>query len=241
MKIAIQDGIDYRKGLIVGVSFWLGVGFQNDMVFPDLVRGIRRRPLPERGHDRGIAAILMTLSWSYDGSRRSRIEGAFDLAVLPRFREFLAGFAARSGWDDAMAARLDAACEETLLTLVARRRRRANAAAWRLPAHREGNGARCIEEFVVTFPGGQHPGPAALLADDPGDATPAEQEGSLRLCAASPPPSAISSITARNRHRPGGRAGTGPNKKMIPMRTGLRRIRYAAHASERDIIRLPSS
>ena len=35
MKIAIQDGIDYRKGLIVGVSFWLGVGFRTTWSFPN--------------------------------------------------------------------------------------------------------------------------------------------------------------------------------------------------------------
>ena len=33
MKMAVQDGLDYRKGLIVGVAFWVGVGFQSDLVF----------------------------------------------------------------------------------------------------------------------------------------------------------------------------------------------------------------
>ena len=37
MKMAVQDGLDYRKGLIVGVAFWIGVGFQNDLVFPEHV------------------------------------------------------------------------------------------------------------------------------------------------------------------------------------------------------------
>ena len=40
MRIVIQDGIDYRKGLIAGVSFWIGVGFQNGVVFPEHVSGI---------------------------------------------------------------------------------------------------------------------------------------------------------------------------------------------------------
>ena len=27
MKIVIQDGVDYRKAIVVGVSFWVGAGF----------------------------------------------------------------------------------------------------------------------------------------------------------------------------------------------------------------------
>ena len=34
-KVVVQDGIDYRKGLVVGVAFWIGVGFQNAVIFPE--------------------------------------------------------------------------------------------------------------------------------------------------------------------------------------------------------------
>ena len=34
---AMQDGMDLRKGVIVGVSFWLGVGVQNGAIFPEFV------------------------------------------------------------------------------------------------------------------------------------------------------------------------------------------------------------
>ena len=37
MKIIIQDGVDHRKAIVVGVAFWVGVGFQNQLVFPDLL------------------------------------------------------------------------------------------------------------------------------------------------------------------------------------------------------------
>ena len=40
MRIVIHDGIDYRKGLIAGVSFWIGAGFQSGVVFPEHVSGI---------------------------------------------------------------------------------------------------------------------------------------------------------------------------------------------------------
>ena len=31
-------GVDYKKGAIVGVSFWIGVGFQHEMIFADRLR-----------------------------------------------------------------------------------------------------------------------------------------------------------------------------------------------------------
>ena len=37
MRIVIQDGLDYRKAFIVGLSFWVGVGFQNQWIFPELL------------------------------------------------------------------------------------------------------------------------------------------------------------------------------------------------------------
>ena len=37
MKAVVQDGLDYRKGLVVGVAFWVGVGCQHGMIFPDAI------------------------------------------------------------------------------------------------------------------------------------------------------------------------------------------------------------
>ena len=33
IKMVVQDGIDYRKAAVIGLAFWLGVGFQNQAVF----------------------------------------------------------------------------------------------------------------------------------------------------------------------------------------------------------------
>lgn len=179
MKIAIQDGIDYRKGLIVGVAFWIGVGFQNDMVFPELISQFAGGLFRNGVTSGGITVILLTLFVELTSPRRSRLEAAFDLEALPGIREFLDAFARRSGWDAAMAARLDAACEETLLTLIHQdegeqgRRRRL-----RLVAYREGGGA--VLEFVVASREDNIQDRLALLGEDPGE-TPADSEVSLRL------------------------------------------------------------
>ena len=85
-------------------------------------------------------------------------------------------FASRSGWDAAMAQRLDAACEETLLTLV--RQEKEEERRLRLVAYREGGGA--VLEFVVASRDENVQDRLALLGDEPGEAL-AEEEVSLRL------------------------------------------------------------
>ena len=109
------------------------------------------------------------------------MEAAFNPAALPRIREFLAAFAERSGWDQAMAQRLDAVGEEALLTLLGEdgdaeaggRPRRL-----RLAASRDQNGATL--EFVVAPLEGNLQERLALLGDQ-AEAAPLEQEISLRL------------------------------------------------------------
>ena len=118
MRIVIQDGIDYRKGLIAGVSFWIGVGFQNGVVFPEHVSGIAGGLLENGMTAGGMTAILLTLFVELTAPRRCRIQAPFEVASLPKIREFLQSFAARSGWGEAMAHRLDAAAEEAMLTLL---------------------------------------------------------------------------------------------------------------------------
>ena len=118
MKVVLHDELDYRTGLVVGVSFWAGVGFQNGAVFPEYFAEFAGGLLQNGMTAGGLVAILMTLFVELTAPRPSRIEVEFGVDALPKIREFLAGFASRGGWDKAMADRLDAAGEETLLTLM---------------------------------------------------------------------------------------------------------------------------
>ena len=180
MRIAIQDGIDYRKGLIVGLSFWIGVGFQNDLVFPEHVAQFAGGLLRNGVTAGGLAAILMTFFVELTKPRRSRMEAAFDLSVLSKIRAFLGAFATRTGWDAAMAERLDAVCDETLLTLIRPEEEggESQERRLRLVAYREGHGA--VLEFVVASRQGNIQDRLALLGDQPGEAS-VEREVSLRL------------------------------------------------------------
>ena len=118
MRIVVQDGIDHRNGLIAGVSFWIGVGLQSGVIFPEYFSEFAGGLLQNGMTGGGLVAILLTLFVELTEPRRRRIEVEFDTSALPTIREFLADFASAGGWDAAMAHRLDAASEETLLTLL---------------------------------------------------------------------------------------------------------------------------
>ena len=180
MKMILRDGIDYRDGLIAGVSFWIGVGFQNGVIFPGILSDFMGGLLQNGMMAGGIAAIAMTTFVELMKPRPSRIEVRFDISSFNEIRKFIGAFAARSGWDEAMAARLDAAGEETLLTLLDQdevdeehERRRLF-----LAARKEGDGA--ILEFFASK-GKVNLQDRIVLLGEAGAEDPIEREVSLRM------------------------------------------------------------
>lgn len=179
LRIVIQDGLGKNKGFIVGAAFLVGMSLQYELIYPELVSqfagGLFRNGMTAGG----LVAILLNLALSATGYRRYRVETALDTSAVAEIRSFLADFASRSGWDAAMAGRLDAVGEEALLTLIQQdeavdRKRR----YLRLVAFREESGA--VLEFVVAPRGGNIQDRLATLPDD-ADETSIEQEVSLRL------------------------------------------------------------
>ena len=180
MTEIVQGGIDHRKGLVAGVAFWIGAGCQNGMIFPDFLADAAGGLLQNGITVGGLVAIFMTLFLEATAPRRSRIEVDFDMSVLPRIREFLGAFADRNGWDAKMVHRLEAAAEETLLTLTSadegdedRQRRRLF-----LSAQRQAGGA--VLEFVAAVGEENVQDRIALLEERPDDLL-MEREVSLRL------------------------------------------------------------
>ena len=180
MKIVVQDGIDYRKGLVAGVAFWVGVGFQNDMIFPEYFSEFTGGLLKNGMTAGGMVAIFMTLFVELTKPRRSRMETEFDLSALREIREFLGAFAARSGWDRTMVNRLDAVGEEALLTLMRQDEEGEECGRRRLllVAYKEDGGA--VLEFVAAT-GGENVQDRIALLGEPITGAQIEREVSLRL------------------------------------------------------------
>ena len=180
MTEIVQGGMDHRKGLVAGVAFWVGAGCQNGMIFPGLLSDAAGGVLQNGITAGGLVAILLTLFLEATAPRRSRLEVEFDLSVLPKITEFLGAFARRSGWDAKMLHRLEAAGEETLLTLTDRdagddRRPRRRLF---LSARKEAGGA--VLEFVAAVGEENVQDRITLLGERPDDVL-MEREVSLRL------------------------------------------------------------
>ena len=119
-KIVVRDGVDHRKALLVGVSFWMGAGFQNQWIFPDLLGEGFLGVLFGNGMTGGaIVAIVMMAFMEATGSRRKKLDLPLDWDALPRLELLLRDLASRFRWDPALEDRLVLVGEETLSSLLA--------------------------------------------------------------------------------------------------------------------------
>ena len=119
MKIIIQDGVDHRKAAVAGLAFWIGVGFQNQWIFPDLLGDGFLGVLLGNGMTSGaLVAVIMMVFIELTNPRRRRLSVPLDSEALPKMSEFLRGFASRAGWDSASTDRLLLVGEETLTSLL---------------------------------------------------------------------------------------------------------------------------
>ena len=118
MRMVVQDGLDHRKALVVGVALSIGVGLESQDVLAELLGQTWGASLGN-GMTVGIlAAILMTLFIELTRPRHTRLETTLDISSLPKIDEFLLRLASRIGWNDASTQRLRAAGEETLSSLL---------------------------------------------------------------------------------------------------------------------------
>ena len=180
MKIVVEEASDFRKGLIAGVAFWIGVGFQNSLIFPEYLAGFAGGFLENGMTAGGMVAIVLTVFTEATQARRRRLRTDLALSELPRVREFLNGFGTRHGWQAPMLQRLDAVAEETLLTLLDDDRAGPDGArrALRLTASKQDG--RAVLEFVAAAHGENIEDRLAVL-DDPSADRPVERDISLRL------------------------------------------------------------
>ena len=117
-RIAGHGGIDYRKALVIGVSFWIGVGFENDLIFSDQLGGWAASILGNGMTAGGLTAIVLTAFLESTGPRRRRLEVEVTPESAPRIGGFLRTLAERARWTPEACDRLWSAGEEALLSLA---------------------------------------------------------------------------------------------------------------------------
>ena len=181
MRIVIQEGVDHRKAAVAGVSFWVGVGFQNQWIFADQLGDGFLGILLGNGMTSGaLVAVIMMLFIELTSPRRRRLQVALATESLPQLEEFLRGIAARAGWSDASTERLVLVGEETVSSLLAENEDGPErAGARRLVVTARGDHARAELEFVTGSEGENLEDRLAYMGEMPDIAD--EREISFRL------------------------------------------------------------
>ncbi len=118
MKILLSEGLDYRKGLVVGVAFWLGIAFQFDWIYPEYLQGAWGDLLGNGMTVGGLTVILLTMFGEIAGGGQSRLKTTLTAETWPEIDAFLSKFAARKRWGEEMETRLRAVGEETMQILT---------------------------------------------------------------------------------------------------------------------------
>ena len=119
VRMVTTGGFDYEKGLIVCISFWVGLGFQFGVIFPDHLPEWSRGVLDNGMAAGGIVAMALTLLVSL-GQRGPHIVLEPSVRSQSKLRAVLDAAAERAGWDDVATNRLELAGEEAFQYLLDR-------------------------------------------------------------------------------------------------------------------------
>ena len=118
VKILVNDGLDYQKSMIVGVGFFVGLAFQFDLIFPELLDGPWARLLSHGMTAGGLTVILLHGILDLTSARPRRLRTDLSTAKLGEIDRFLCDVARRMKCDEPMTHRLRAVAEEAVHTLL---------------------------------------------------------------------------------------------------------------------------
>ncbi len=167
MRTVFRDAIDNRKAAVIGVSLWIGIGFQNQVILPDLLTGTLGTLLNNGVTTGSVCVILLTLLMEFTSRRRRRLNVAMNFSSLPRIDAFLQEFATSAGWNEASIDRLRSAGEETLSSLLSQDGGPKEDAGKRLMLAARRSDAAIEMEFAVTTDGGNLEDKLAYLKEQP--------------------------------------------------------------------------
>ena len=180
MRVLLHDGLDYRKGVAVGLAFWLGLAFELDWIFPQYFRGVWGDLFANGLTVGGLTVIVLTNFVELTGPRARRLKTDLTRESFSKVDTFLADFAARGKRDEEMTDRLRAVGEELLLTLTRQEADGGGKASRHLLLVARDDGDAVDLEFAATTDEANLEDQLALLSEQISE-SPVEEEVSLRL------------------------------------------------------------
>ena len=162
-KVAFDDRVDHRKGIIIAVSLMLGLSSGSIAGFFD---GLVSELLDSGVTVGSLTVIGMTLLMELTRSRRRKIQVPLDLSALPKIDEFLVAFAEKYGWTESGQYRLRSVGEEMLVSLVTEDEKESSSASrWLILSIRRDEDVAEVE-FLAASDGENIEDQIAYLGDD---------------------------------------------------------------------------
>ena len=119
MRTVLREGLDGKRAAIVGVSLWMGIGFQEQAIFPELLKGEWAVLLSSGMTAGAVCVLVLSFLLELTSARRRRVNLPLAMGSLSQLNDFLDDAAARAGWNAASSVRLRSAGEEALSSLLA--------------------------------------------------------------------------------------------------------------------------
>ena len=117
LRLVAEGGLDYEKGLIVSLSFWVGIAFQNQMVFPELLTDWMHALLDNGMTAGGLCAMILNGLMAIFQKGGDTIWFSPSRHPFPMLRAFIRSQGQRAGWSDDAIQRCELVGEEALLYL----------------------------------------------------------------------------------------------------------------------------
>lgn len=118
VRMVASEGLSYENGVIMGMGFWLGTGFQQKAIFYSMIPSWLA-PILDNGMTSGTLVTLILVGLLNLGrGKKARLQTGFSLHNLPRINSFIGSFAGKHHWDDRSTGRVQLAAEEVMLGLA---------------------------------------------------------------------------------------------------------------------------
>ncbi len=117
IKLVTSEGLGFENSMIIGLGFWLGMGFQQQAIFHEYIPGWLA-PILNNGMTAGTMVTLI-LVWilNMGHGRKATLKTRFSTDELPKINDFIDRFAQKNKWNSRTMGRVQLAVEEIILGL----------------------------------------------------------------------------------------------------------------------------
>lgn len=127
LRLVFEEGLDFEKGFIVGLSFWLGIGFQQKAIFTDSIPSWAEVFFANGMTIGTILVLILVAILNLKRGRKKVLTNLFNEHSITNVKRFLNQYVQQNGWDDSVNYKLQLAAEETLLALLEARKSQSDA------------------------------------------------------------------------------------------------------------------